>query len=143
MLDPRASYAGRAGRIADLVQAGRCFMASDSGSPMQALFDRGGLRAIFDHARNVVVATIIITAGLETAKRVDTTDLIGLHNPLYAGYVVAGVGCILVVLNFIDGLRRLARLPSHRLMQIALGIAYLFVSVRIVQLVILLRSLSC
>ncbi|MGF6607019.1 hypothetical protein OKW45_001919 [Paraburkholderia sp. WSM4175] len=34
----------------------------------QALFDRGGLKAVFDHARKLVVATIIVAAGFETAN---------------------------------------------------------------------------
>jgi hypothetical protein len=115
-------------------------MGNASDSVVHAFFDRGGLGAIFDHARNMVVATIIVAAGLETAKRVDAT---GLLNPLFAGYVVAGAGCALIALNFIDGLRKLGKLRWHFLLQTALSIAYLVISFRIVQLIIYLRTHSC
>ncbi|OAJ63904.1 hypothetical protein A6V36_17430 [Paraburkholderia ginsengiterrae] len=110
---------------------------------MQALFDRGGLKAGFEHIRNLVIATILIAAGFEAVKRFDTIDLPGLSDPVIAGYVVAGTGCILVALNFLDGLRKLSRLRWHYALQAVLGIGYLFFSVRIVQLIIYFRSHSC
>jgi hypothetical protein len=110
---------------------------------VQALFDRGGLSATFEHARNFMVATFIVAAGFETVRHFDTIDLPGLHNPLFAGYVVAGTGCLLVALNFIDGLRKLTRLRWHFALQTALGIAYLLFSWRIIQLMVLFRSHTC
>ncbi|MFL9998944.1 hypothetical protein PQR34_46880 [Paraburkholderia sediminicola] len=109
----------------------------------QALFDRGGLSAAFEHARNLLVATFIVAAGFETVSHFDTIDLPGLHNPLFAGYVVAGTGCLLIVLNFIDGLRKLAKLRWHVALQAALSIAYLLFSLRVVQLIVLFRSHTC
>ncbi|MFM0498499.1 hypothetical protein [Paraburkholderia caledonica] len=58
----------------------------------QALFDHGGLRAVLEHARNLLVATIIVAAVFETVKNSDTIHLPGLSNPFLAGYVVAGTG---------------------------------------------------
>lgn len=110
---------------------------------MQALFDRGGFKVTFEHIRNLVIATILLAAGSETVKRFDTIDLPGLSNPMIAGYIVAGTGCILVGLNFLDGLRRLARLRWHYALQAALSIGYLFFSFRIVQLIIYFRTHSC
>jgi hypothetical protein len=109
----------------------------------QALFDRGGLNAAFEHARNLVVGTFIVAAGFETVSHVDTIDLRGLYSPLFAGYVVAGTGCVLIVLNFIDGLRKLAKLRWHFGLQTALSIAYLLFSLRLVQLIVLFRSHTC
>jgi hypothetical protein len=108
-----------------------------------ALFDRGGLRAIFDHARNVVVATIIVAAGIETTKRFDHTVFVDLLNPSLVGYAVAVAGVVLILLNFVDGLRKLARLRWPRMLQMALGIAYFLVSFRIVQLIIWVRTQAC
>jgi hypothetical protein len=108
-----------------------------------AFFERGGLRAVFDHARNAVVATIIVAAGLETARRMDLTDLQGVFNPLLAGYLVAAVGCALIVLNFVDGLRRLARLRWHVTLQLALGAIYLLLSFRVIHLIIYMRTHTC
>ncbi len=89
------------------------------------------------------MATIIIAAGLDTAKRIDVVGLVGLLNPLVAGYFVAGAGGLLVILNFVDGLRRLARFRGHVYLQIAFFVVYLFVSVRVVQLVIFMRTHTC
>lgn len=118
-------------------------MRTTSDSLIAELFERGGLRAIFDHARNAVVATLIVAAGLGTARTQDLTDLIGVPYPLIAGYVVAGLGCALVALNFLDGLRKLARLRWHVVLQIALGLGYLFASIRIVQFLIFMRTHVC
>ena len=104
------------------------------------LFERGGLRAVFEHARNAVVATLIVAAGLEASKGTAPIGPLGLMNPWIAGYVVAAVGYVLILLNCIDGLRRMSRLRWHLALQIALGVTYLLVSIRIVQLTILLRT---
>lgn len=118
-------------------------MGMMSDSVLGGLFDRGGLRAIFDHARNAVVATLIVAAGLGTTRTHDLSDLVGVPYPLIAGYVVTGLGCALIALNFIDGLRRLARLRWHVTLQIALGLGYLFASFRIVQFLIFMRTHTC
>jgi hypothetical protein len=76
-------------------------------------------------------------------RRFDSIDLLGLHNPLFAGYVVAGTGCALIALNFMDGLRQLAKLRWHVALQIALSVAYLFFSLRLVQLIIFSRTHTC
>ncbi|MET3654855.1 hypothetical protein [Dyella japonica] len=118
-------------------------MGATSNSVVQALFDRGGLKEMFDHARNAVVATIIVAAGLETADHVQPSLLVGMLNPLALGYVVAGVGCALIVLNFMDGLRKLTALRWRFAWQIALCIAYLFVSFRIVQVIVWSKTHAC
>lgn len=118
-------------------------MGTTSRSLVAALFDRGGLKAIFEHARNAVVATLIVAAGLGTAKTPDLSDLVGVPNPTIAGYIVVGVGCVLVALNFLDGLRKLARLRWHIVLQVALGLGYLFASIRIVQFLIFMRTHAC
>jgi hypothetical protein len=109
----------------------------------QAIFDRGGLKAAFEHVRNLVIATLLVAAGFETAKRVDLIDLPGLLNPVFAGYIVAGFGCLLIFLNLLDGLRQLSRLRWHFALQAALTIAYMFFSLRMVQLIILFRTHTC
>jgi hypothetical protein len=109
----------------------------------QALFDRGGLKAAFEHVRNLVIATILVAAGFETIKRFDTIDLLRLSNPRFAGYVVTGFGCVLILLNLLDGLRQLSRLRWHFALQAALTIAYMFFSLRMVQLIILFRTHTC
>ncbi|TQM12118.1 hypothetical protein FB548_2043 [Pseudoxanthomonas sp. 3HH-4] len=114
----------------------------DRSSINSALFERGGLRTAFEHARNAVVATLIIAAGLEASKGANAIGVLGI-SPLVAGYLVAAVGYVLILLNCIDGLRRLSRLRWHVIPQVALSLAYLLVSIRIVELTILLRTGAC
>ncbi|WP_429322563.1 hypothetical protein [Paraburkholderia sp. GAS448] len=89
------------------------------------------------------MATIIVAAGVETFRHFDTIDLPGLPNPLMTGYVVAAAGCLLIALNFVDGLRRLAKLRRHLMLQLALSLGYLLFSLRIVQLIIHFRTHTC
>jgi hypothetical protein len=109
----------------------------------RALFDHGGLTAAFDHLKNLVVATLLVAAGSEAVSHVDTIDLPVLHNTLFAGYVIAGAGCLLILLNFIDGWRKLSNLRRHFALRSGLCFAYLLFSVRLVQLIILFRSHTC
>lgn len=118
-------------------------MRTTSDSLIAVLFDQGGLKAVFEHARNAVVATLIVAAGLGTVRTPDLSDLVGVPNPTIAGYIVVGLGCALVLLNFLDGLRKLARLRWHIVLQIALGLGYLFASIRIVQFLIFMRTHVC
>lgn len=110
---------------------------------LRSLFDRGGLKEVFDHARNAVVATIFVAAGLEASTRTEQLGIFGLLNPAFAGYVVAGLGGLLILVNFIDGLMKLAKFRQQLLLQIALSIAYFFVTLRVIQLVILFRTHPC
>jgi hypothetical protein len=109
----------------------------------QALFDRGGMTAAFDHVKNLVAATLIVAAGSEAVRRVDIINLPGLHNAFFAGYVVAGAGCLLILLNFIDGWRKLSTLRWHYVLQAILSVAYILFSVRIIQLIVLFGSHVC
>jgi hypothetical protein len=118
-------------------------MSIVSNAVVRGFFDRGGLKAVFEHARNLVVATIIVAAGFETVKRFDTIHVPGLSNPLLAGYVVAAAGCLLILLNFVDGLRQLHRLRWHVALQTLLVLAYLLFSLRLVQLIIAFRTHTC
>lgn len=90
-----------------------------------------------------MVATIIVAAGIETTKRFDHTVIVGLLNPALVGYAVVMAGVALILLNFVDGLRKLATLRWPRTLQVALGVAYFLVSFRIIQLIIWVRTHSC
>jgi hypothetical protein len=107
---------------------------------LELLFHRGGLKEVFEHARNAVVATIFVAAGLEALTRKGNLGIFGLLDPHLAGYVVAGLGALLILVNFIDGLMKLARLRKHLLLQIAFSAAYFFVTLRVIQLIILHRT---
>jgi len=101
------------------------------------LFDRGLLRAIFEHARNVAISSVITAAGLQ-AMHPGSEDL--FVAPSLAGYVVAVIGLVLLLLNFVDGLWRLARFRSHLFWQISLTLAYFVLAWRVAQLVLLFKT---
>ncbi len=101
------------------------------------LFDEGVLRLVFEHARNVAIASVITAAGLQFVRHGATAVF---TPPGFAGYVAAAIGITLLVLNFIDGLWRLARLRSHLAWQIALTAAYVFLAWRLAQLVLLFKT---
>ncbi|HEY9255334.1 MAG TPA: hypothetical protein VIP30_12445 [Stenotrophomonas sp.] len=101
------------------------------------LFDRGLLRAIFEHTRNVAISSVITAAGLQV---VNPAEQAWFTAPTLAGYLVAAIGLMLLLLNFIDGLWRLARFRSHWFWQIALTLAYAVLAWRVAQLVLLLKT---
>lgn len=101
------------------------------------LFDDGVLRLVFEHARNVAIASVITAAGLQFVRQGATAIF---TPPGFAGYVVSAIGISLLLLNFIDGLWRLAKLRSHLVWQIALAAAYVFLAWRLAQLVLLFKT---
>ncbi len=101
------------------------------------LFDRGILRAIFEHARNVAISSVITAAGLQVVRQGSETFF---APSTFAGYGVVGIGLTLLALNFLDGLWRLARFRSHLVWQATLVLAYLVVSWRVAQLVLLFKT---
>lgn len=103
-----------------------------------SLFDGGVLRLIFENVRNMAVSTLITAAGLEVV-RTKRGDL-DLANSTLVGYVVAGIGVSLLLLNLFDGIWRLSRVKGHVILQIALCVVYAFISFRVAQLVLTFKS---
>jgi len=103
------------------------------------LLDEGGIEEIFSHLRNLLIATVIIAAG-SYVMRQPGVELFGVLNPGIAGVGVGTIGILLVVLNLIDGLYKLTRLGSPLALRIALVALYLFVSLRLIHFVVLLRA---
>jgi hypothetical protein len=67
------------------------------------LFDQGGLKAIFEHVRNLLMATLIIAAGSYGIREAATVELFGVIDVWLAGYVVTAMGGLLAVLNALNG----------------------------------------
>ncbi|WEX88389.1 hypothetical protein PZN02_000871 [Sinorhizobium garamanticum] len=105
----------------------------------QALFDRGGLEEIFRHVRNLVVATLVIAAGMHAVEHPDIIDAKGLLSIPVAGYFVFSTGIALFFLNFADGLHRLGKIKRHVALQLLLVAVYVLVTVRVAQLILALR----
>jgi hypothetical protein len=104
------------------------------------LFDEGGVEEIFSHLRNLLVATVIMAAGSYAIRQASDVEIFGVLDLEIAGFAVGGIGFVLVVLNFIDGLIKLSKLGSPFALRIALVALYFFFSMRLVQFVVLLRA---
>jgi len=95
-------------------------------------------REIFSHVEKVIIGTLIVSAGAHVS-----TAAIELFGYLRHGLVGRGVelfGVVLLVLNFIDGLYKLAKLNWHLAYQIAMTLLYVALSVRLIQLILAFRT---
>jgi len=106
------------------------------------LFDNEGLGTVFAHARNVLTGTAVIAAGLYAIQHSRTGDLPVMWTVHFAGHVVAVLGGLLLVLNLVDGLRRLAKRRHHLLLRLLAILVYVALSVRLTQVVIYFRAAS-
>jgi hypothetical protein len=104
------------------------------------LFDQGGLEEIFRHARNLVVTTLIVAAGIHAIDNASSMSALGVFDFRVVGYFVGVIGIVLFCLNLADGLYRLSKVRGHLFFQIATVAIYLFVTVRVAQLIIALRT---
>jgi hypothetical protein len=104
------------------------------------LFDRDGLDVLFTYARNLLTGTVIVAAGLHAANHKGTIPLPGLFWSLhYAGYAVVLIGVVMLILNLTDGLRRLARREQSLLLRVVAAMAYIAISMRLTQVIVLFR----
>lgn len=104
------------------------------------LFEGGVSQLIFEHARNLVVATLVLAAGLEAIEH-DPREM-GILYFKSAGYAVSAVsavGVALVRLNLLQGLHHLSKARLQRAWQTLLVAAYVVLFWRVVHLILLFR----
>ena len=97
-------------------------------------------KEVFSHVEKMIVGTLIVSAGAHVSSN---EPLIVLFGYLRHGLVGRGVelfGIILLVLNFLDGLYKLARLDWHLAYQIAMALCYIVLSIRLIQLILAFRG---
>jgi hypothetical protein len=105
----------------------------------QITFEQDGLEAVFNHVRNLVIATLIIATGVHATVHEPRIPALAIFQVEWCGYGVAASGLILAFLNLLDGLHRLARTKTPNLLRVLVIILYLFCSVRIAQLMFAFR----
>ncbi len=86
---------------------------------------------IFRHVRNLVVATLVIAAGMHAIENGRSLDINGLPNTAVAGYIVSTIGIVLFLLNLMDGLHRLSKVRRHLALQVLLLAIYVFITLRV------------
>jgi hypothetical protein len=104
------------------------------------LFDEDGLKKLFDHLRNFLIATLIIAAGSYGIKEAATVELFGVLDVELTGYLVVVIGVLLAAINALRGLHQLNKQQWHIGFRIAAIVLYFIGTMRILQLVILLRN---
>jgi hypothetical protein len=105
----------------------------------EELFEREGLSTLFLHARNLLTGAAVIAAGLYASHHLENKQLVGMWSVHLAGYGVAVAGTVLLVLNLLDGLRRLARQALPLALRLVVTVAYVGLSLRLIQVVIYFR----
>lgn len=97
-------------------------------------------KEIFSHVEKMIVGTLIISAGAHVSSTEPWIELFGYLRHGLVGRGVMLFGFILLLLNFIDGLYKLAKLNWHIAYQVLMTILYIALSVRLIQLILAFRG---
>ena len=97
-------------------------------------------REMFGYVERMVIATLIISAGEHVSSDEPAIILFGYLRHGLVGRGVELFGVVLLLLNFLDGFYKLARLNWHAAYQIAMSLCYIALSVRLVQLILAFRG---
>jgi hypothetical protein len=97
-------------------------------------------KEIFSYVEKMIIGTLIVSAGAHVSSNEPAIVLFGYLRHGLIGRGVMLFGVILLLLNFLDGLYKLARLNWHIAYQIAMTILYIALSVRLIQLILAFRG---
>jgi hypothetical protein len=97
-------------------------------------------KEIFGYVEKMIVGTLIISAGAHVSSNEPAIVLFGYLRHGLVGRGVELFGVILLVLNFLDGFYKLAKLDWHAAYQIAMSLCYIVLSVRLIQLILAFRG---
>jgi hypothetical protein len=97
-------------------------------------------KEMFGHVEKMIVATLVISAGAHVSSNEPAIVLFGYLRHGLVGRGVELFGIVLLILNFLDGLYKLAKLDWHAAYQIAMSLCYVVLSVRLVQLILAFRG---
>ena len=109
-------------------------------STKRKLIDEGGLKELFEHVKNLLMATLVMAAGSYGIKQAAVLEVFGVFDVGFSGYVVLAIGVLLAVLNAINGFHKLNKQQWHVGFRVAAIFIYFVVTMRLVQLVVMLRS---
>ena len=97
-------------------------------------------KEIFSHVEKMIIGTLIVSAGAHVSSNEPAIALFGYLRHGLIGRGVELFGGILLLLNFLDGLYKLARLNWHTVYQVVMTICYIALSARLVQLILAFRG---
>ena len=108
-------------------------------SRLNSAIDAGITKSIFDHLRNYLICALLFAAGMHVYN-FPSSSFFGLFKHNYSGSGIIFIACLLSLLNFYDGVRKLARYRFNLLIIFILFMIYVFFSVRIVEIIFEFRS---
>src|SRR3954470_21758120 len=97
-------------------------------------------KELFSHVEKLIIGTLIISAGAHVSSAEPAIVLFGYLRHGLVGRGVELFGAFLLLLNFLDGLYKLARLDWHVAYQIVMSLCYIALSVRLMQLILAFRG---
>lgn len=97
-------------------------------------------KEMFGYVEKMVIATLIISAGAHVSSNEPAIVLFGYLRHGLVGRGVELFGIVLLLLNFLDGFYKLARLNWHAAYQVVMSFCYIALSVRLVQLILAFRG---
>ena len=92
------------------------------------------------HIERIIIGTLIISAGAHVSTDEPAIVLFGYLRHSLVGRGVMLVGVMVLLLNFIDGLYKLAKVNWHVAWQIVMSLFYIALSVRLIQLILAFRG---
>jgi hypothetical protein len=97
-------------------------------------------KEIFSHVEKMIIGTLIVSAGAHVSSSEPAIVLFGYLRHGLIGRGVELFGLILLLLNFLDGLYKLAKLDWHVAYQLVMSLCYITLSVRLIQLILAFRG---
>ena len=97
-------------------------------------------KEMVSHIEKLIIGTLIVSAGAHVSSDEPSIQLFGYLRHSLVGRGVMLVGVIVLALNFIDGLYKLAKVNWHVAWQIVMSIFYIALSVRLIQLILAFRG---
>jgi hypothetical protein len=97
-------------------------------------------KEIFGYVEKMIVGTLIISAGAHVSSNEPAIVLFGYLRHGLVGRGVELFGVVLLILNFLDGFYKLAKLDWHVAYQVAMSLCYIVLSVRLIQLILAFRG---
>ena len=97
-------------------------------------------KEIFSHVEKMIIGTLIVSAGEHVSSSEPAIVLFGYVRHGLVGRGVELFGVILLLLNFLDGFYKLAKLNWHIAYQVLMTVCYFALSIRLVQLILAFRG---
>jgi len=97
-------------------------------------------KEMVSHIEKLIIGTLIVSAGAHVSSDEPSIQLFGYLRHSLVGRGVMLIGVVILALNFIDGLYKLAKVNRHVAWQIVMSFFYIAVSVRLIQLILAFRG---